>query len=66
LLTTPVLEDFLRRVGDATARLINMENHRRRRLFFEGKGIDCSWMSAWSRRFTEYSDIYKLLGSANL
>jgi putative transposase len=65
LLTTPELDDFLRRVGDATARLINMENFRRRHLFFEGKGIDCSWMSAWSRRFTDYFEIYKLLGSAN-
>jgi putative transposase len=65
LLTTPELDDFLRRVGDATARLINMENYRRRRLFFETGKIDYSWMSAWSRRFTDYSDIYKLLGSAN-
>jgi len=65
LLTTPELDDFLRRVGDATARLINMENFRRRRLFFEGRGIDYSWMSAWARRFTDYSDIYKLLGSIN-
>jgi putative transposase len=65
LLTSPELDDFLRRVGDATARLINMENYRRRRLFFEGKSIDYSWMSAWSRRFTDYFEIYKLLGSAN-
>jgi putative transposase len=65
LLTTPELDDFLRRVGDATARLINMENFRRRRLFFETGKIDYSWMSAWSRRFTDYFDIYKLLGSAN-
>jgi putative transposase len=65
LLTTPELDDFLRRVGDATAKLINMENFRRRKLFFERKGIDRSWMSAWSRRFTEYFEIYKLLGSAN-
>jgi putative transposase len=65
LLTTPEIDDFLRRVGDATARLINMENFRRRHLFFEGRGIDCSWMSAWSRRFTDYFDIYKLLGSKN-
>jgi putative transposase len=65
LLTTPELDDFLRRVGDATARLINMENFRRRRLFFERKGIDCSWMSAWARRFTDYFEIYKLLGSKN-
>ena len=65
LLTTPELDDFLRRAGDATARLINMENYRRRRLFFEGRGIDYSWVSAWSRRFAEYFDIYKLLGSKN-
>jgi putative transposase len=65
LLTTPELDDFLRRVGDATARLINMENFRRRRLFFEAGKIDYSWMSAWSRRFADYSDIYKLLGSMN-
>jgi putative transposase len=65
LLTTPELDDFLRRVGDATARLINMENYRRRRLFFEAGRIDYSWMSAWSRRFADYFEIYKLLGSAN-
>jgi len=65
LLTTPELDDFLRRVGDATARLINMENFRRRKLFFEGKGIDYSWMSAWARRKAEYFEIYKLLGSRN-
>jgi len=65
LLTTPELDDFLRRVGDATAKLINMENFRRRKQFFEGRGIDYSWMSAWSRRFTDYFEIYKLLGSKN-
>jgi len=65
LLTTPEIGEFLQRVGDATARLINMENYRRRRQFFEGKGIDYSWMSAWARRFTDYFDIYKLLGSEN-
>jgi putative transposase len=65
LLTTPELDDFLRRVGDATARLINMENFRRRHIFFEIGRIDYSWMSAWSRRFADYFEIYKLLGSAN-
>jgi putative transposase len=65
LLTSPELDDFLRRVGDATAKLINMENYRRRRLFFEAGRIDYSWMSAWSRRFTDYFEIYKLLGSIN-
>jgi putative transposase len=65
LLTTPEIDDFLRRVGDATARLINMENFRRRRLFFETGRIDYSWMSAWARRYTEYAGIYELLGSMN-
>jgi putative transposase len=65
LLTTPELDDFLRRVGDATAKLINMENYRRRHLFFETGKIDYSWMSAWARRKAEYFEIYKLLGSAN-
>jgi putative transposase len=66
-----MLEDFLRRVGDAAARLVNMENFRRRKLFFERarsnarKKIDCSWKSAWERRYTEYFEIYKLLGSMN-
>jgi putative transposase len=52
-------------VGDATAKLINMENYRRRHLFFETGKIDYSWMSAWARRKAEYFEIYKLLGSAN-
>ena len=64
-LTTPELDELLQRVGDATARLINMENFRRRRLFFETGKIDYSWMSAWARRRAEYFEIYKLLGSAN-
>jgi putative transposase len=65
LLTTPEIDEFLQRVGDATARLINMENFRRRRLFFETGRIDCSWMSAWARRKAEYFEIYELLGSVN-
>jgi len=65
LLATPELEDFLRHMGDATAKLINMENFRRRRLFFETGKIDCSWKSAWVQRKTEYFEIYKLLGSMN-
>jgi putative transposase len=65
LLTTPELDDFLRRVGDATARLINMENFRRRKQFFGTGKIDYSWVSAWARRKAEYFEIYKLLGSKN-
>jgi len=62
---TPEQEVFLLRIGDATARLINMENYRRRRLFFEEGRIDKSWQSAWERRKTEYLEIYELLGSVN-
>ena len=58
-------EELLRRVGDAVAKLINMKNYRRRQLFFEGRGIDKSWKSAWERRETEYAEIRKLLGSVN-
>jgi hypothetical protein len=65
LLTTPELDEFLQRVGDATAKLINMENYRHRQLFFSTGKIDYSWQSAWARRFADYSDIYKLLGSKN-
>jgi len=65
LLTTPELDDFLRRVGDATAKLINMENYRRKRQFFEAGRIDYSWQSAWARRFADYYSVYKLLGSKN-
>jgi putative transposase len=65
LLATPEIDEFLQRVGDATAKLINMENYRRRQLFFSTGKIDYSWQSAWARRFTDYFDIYKLLGSKN-
>ena len=44
---TPEQEKVLWGVDDETARLVNMENYRRRQLFFEGKGIDCSCMSTW-------------------
>jgi len=65
LLPTQEQEELLWRVGDAVAKLINMENYRRRQLFFEGRGIDKSWKSAWERRETEYAEIRKLLGSVN-
>jgi len=65
LLPRPEQEELLWQVGDAAARLINMENYRRRRLFFEGKGIDKSWKSAWKRRETEYAEIRELIGSIN-
>jgi len=33
-------EELLQHIGDQCARLINMENYRRRQLFFAGRGID--------------------------
>uniref|UniRef100_A0A7J3X7C6 Acyl-CoA dehydrogenase n=1 Tax=Thermofilum pendens TaxID=2269 RepID=A0A7J3X7C6_THEPE len=65
LLPTPEQEAFLRNVGDVATKLINMENYRRRGLFFEGGGIDKSWRSAWERRCAEYREICRTLGSAN-
>ena len=65
LLLTPEQEEFLWRVGDTVAKLINVENYRRRRLFFERGKVDYSWKSAWERRRGEYAEIYKLLGSVN-
>ena len=38
LLPSSEQEELLRRVGDATAKLINVENFRRRKLFFEREG----------------------------
>jgi len=65
LLPTPEQEELLWRVGDAMAKLINMENYRRRQLFFEKGKVDYSWKSAWKRRETEYAEIRELLGSVN-
>ena len=65
LVPTPGQEEILRMVGDATARLINAENYRRRHLFFENKEVDASWDSVWRRRKEEYKDVYDSLGSAN-
>jgi len=65
LVVTPDLHSFLWRVGDQCARLVNMENFRRRRQYFETGRVDYSWMSAWARRKAEYYDIYRVLGSAN-
>ena|GEM_PF-6971271 len=41
LLPSSEQEELLWCVGDATAKLINVENFRRKKLFFERKGIDC-------------------------
>jgi len=65
ILTDTELHNFLWHIGDQVARLINMENFRRRKEFFENKNIDYSWQSVWARRFAEYHSIYKLMGSVN-
>jgi len=61
---SPVLEEFLHRVDDAAAKLINMEDYRRRRLLFTTRKIDKSWRSAWERRKTECADIYEVVDSS--
>lgn len=61
LLTMPGIRELLQRVGDATAKPINMENY----LFFSEGSIDYGWRSAWDRRVTEYFEVYRVLGSKN-
>ena len=60
-------EELLRRVGDQCARLINMENYRRRKLFFEGGKIekDVKVARELAKRLPEYLEIKKVLGSMN-
>jgi hypothetical protein len=43
-------EELLFYAGDQCARLINMENYRRRQLFFAGRGIDAGVRVASSLR----------------
>jgi hypothetical protein len=52
-------EELLRRVGDQCARLINMENYRRRQLFFAGRGIDAGVRVAreLAKRLPEYQEV---------
>ncbi|MCC6003048.1 MAG: transposase [Thermofilum sp.] len=67
LLPAPQQEELLRFVGDQTARLINMENYRRRKLFFEGGKIekDVKVARELAKRLPEYLEIKKVLGSMN-
>jgi len=60
-------EELLRRVGDQCARLINMENYRRRQLFFAGRGIDAGVESAreLAKSVPEYKEVKEVLGSMN-
>jgi len=60
-------EELLRFVGDQCARLINMENYRRRQLFFANRGIDTDVKTAreLAKRLPEYMEVKKVLGSMN-
>jgi putative transposase len=60
-------EELLRHVGDQCARLINMENYRRRMLFFADRGIDAGVKTAReiAKRLPEYVEVKEVLGSAN-
>jgi len=60
-------EELLRRVGDQCARLVNMENYRRRQLFFAGRGIDKGVEIAreLAKSSPEYQEVKKVLGSMN-
>jgi putative transposase len=67
LLPTAEQEELLRRVGDQCARLVNMENYRRRQLFFAGRGIDKGVEIAreLAKSSPEYQEVKKVLGSMN-
>jgi putative transposase len=60
-------EELLRFVGDQCARLINMENYRRRQLFFAGRGIDKGVKLAreLAKSIPEYKEVKKALGAKN-
>ena len=60
-------EELLRSVGDQCARLINMENYRRRQLFFAGRGIDKGVKTAreLAKVTPEYREVKKALGAKN-
>jgi putative transposase len=64
---TPQQDELLCYVGDQTARLINMENYRRRQLFFANGGIDKGVKVAreLAKKVPEYLEIKKILGSIN-
>ncbi|MCC6003615.1 MAG: transposase [Thermofilum sp.] len=64
---TPGQDELLRFVGDQCARLVNMENYRRRQLFFEGGKIDTGVKTAreLAKRLPEYQEVKEVLGSRN-
>ena len=67
LLPTVEQEELLRFVGDQCARLVNMENYRRRQLFFAGRGIDAGVKTAreLAKRLPEYQEVKEVLGARN-
>jgi putative transposase len=64
---TAELDELLQHIGDQCARLINMENYRRRQLFFAGRGIDAGVRVAreLAKRLPEYKEVKKALGAKN-
>jgi hypothetical protein len=60
-------EELLRFVGDQCARLINMENYRRRQLFFKDGKIDTGVKLAreLAKKLPEYLEVKRTLGSMN-
>ncbi|MCC6006024.1 MAG: transposase, partial [Thermofilum sp.] len=64
---TAELDELLFYAGDQCARLINMENYRRRQLFFARRGIDEGVRVAReiAKSVPEYKEVKKALGSAN-
>jgi putative transposase len=60
-------EELLFYAGDQCARLINMENYRRRQLFFAGRGIDKGVRVAreLAKSIPEYQEVKEVLGSMN-
>jgi len=60
-------EELLFYAGDQCARLINMENYRRRQLFFAGRGIDAGVKVARElvKSIPEYLEVKKALGAKN-
>jgi putative transposase len=64
---TAELDELLQHIGDQCARLINMENYRRRMLFFAGRGIDAGVKVAreLAKRLPEYQEVKEVLGSMN-
>jgi hypothetical protein len=64
---TAELDELLQHIGDQCARLINMENYRRRQAFFANGSIDKDVRIAreLAKSSPEYKEVKRALGSAN-